>query len=93
MDVLVITESWLNDTISNSEIDIPGYKIERKDRTGKTGGGVLMYISNDIDFNRASNYESKELELLCVKIVPYKSNCPLFLTGVYRPPDSTAETD
>lgn len=85
-------ESWLDDTAVDSEIYIPGYKIERKDRNGKVAGGVLMYISSHITYCRASPYESSDLELLCVKIAPCKSNCPLFLVGVYRP-ESSADMD
>ena len=60
-----------------------------KDKNGKVAGGVLMCISCHITYRGASPYESSDLELLCVKIAPRKSNCPLFLIGVYRPESST----
>ena len=59
LDILIITESWLDNTVTDSEINIPGYNIERKDREEKNGGGVLMYISNEITYSRASTYESR----------------------------------
>ena len=37
-------------------------------------------------------FESDEIELLCVKITPFKSNCPLFLVGAYHP-ESNVEYD
>lgn len=41
-DVLMVTETWLNETC-NAEIE--GYKCFRQDRTsGKTGGGVCIYV-------------------------------------------------
>ena len=41
-DVLMITETWLNET---SKADIDGYKCYRQDRAnGKTGGGVCIYV-------------------------------------------------
>ena len=92
LDVLIITDSWLDDTATDSEIYIPGYKIERKDKNGKVAGGVLMCISCHITYCGASPYELSDLELLCVKIAPCKSNCPLFLVGVYRP-ESSADMD
>ena len=52
-----------------------------------------MYISSDVEYNRGSKFESEGLELLCIEIKPFKSNCPLFITGVYRPPDSTVADD
>jgi hypothetical protein len=42
-DVVCICETWLNDSILDSEI-LPGYNIFRKDRTNKIGGGVLVGI-------------------------------------------------
>ena len=38
-----VVETWLDDTISDSEIFIQGYSTCRLDRT-RHGGGVLMYI-------------------------------------------------
>ena len=43
-DVLVISESWLNSTTTDAEVEIAGYKITRLDRTKKIGGGVCVYI-------------------------------------------------
>ena len=43
IDVLCLTESWLNPNITDSELSIEGYKIFRKDRTLKKGGGILIY--------------------------------------------------
>ena len=61
LDVLIITEWWLDDTVADSEIYIPGDKIERKDKNGKVAGGVLMYISSHITYCQASRYESSDL--------------------------------
>ena len=38
-DVLAISESWLNSTTTNAEVEIAGYKITKLDRTKKIGGG------------------------------------------------------
>jgi hypothetical protein len=53
-DVIIATETWLDPTITNSQIFPPNYNIYRKDRTGnKIGGGVLIpindkYLSSEI---------------------------------------------
>ena len=47
LDYLSITESWLNASISNDDIDIEGYTVTRLDRDGgltKRGGVVFSYI-------------------------------------------------
>eukprot|EP00112_Aurelia_sp_Birch-Aquarium-sp1_P015632 Seg3486.1 transcript_id=Seg3486.1/GoldUCD/mRNA.D3Y31 product="hypothetical protein" protein_id=Seg3486.1/GoldUCD/D3Y31 len=43
LDILAITETHLNWKVSDNEISIDGYEIERFDRDGKSGGGSLLY--------------------------------------------------
>jgi hypothetical protein len=40
VDVLTLSETWLNTTTKNYEIAIEGYKLFRLDRLRKKGGGV-----------------------------------------------------
>lgn len=42
-DVLVISETWLNKSISDKVINIEGYNVFRIDRP-KRGGGLVIYI-------------------------------------------------
>ena len=51
IDVLTISETWLNLTVTNKEIIIEGYKLHRLDCLHKKGGGVCLYIRNDIKAN------------------------------------------
>ena len=51
-DVLVISESWLNSTTTDAEVEIAGYKITRLDRTKKIGGGVCVYIRLSLKIKR-----------------------------------------
>ena len=43
-DVLAISESWLNSTVSNAGVEISRYKLFRQDRLRKKGGCVCVYI-------------------------------------------------
>ena len=47
-DVITVSETWLNTTVTNSEVSIGGYKPYRQDRLRKRGGGVCAYIRKDI---------------------------------------------
>ena len=40
IDIFTVSETWLNPSIRDVEIEIPGYKIFRLDRRNKTGGGI-----------------------------------------------------
>ena len=43
-DILTISESWLDNSATNLELEIPGYDLYRVDRRDKKGGGVCVYI-------------------------------------------------
>lgn len=45
-DVILIQESKLHQSIKNSELQVPGYSLFRKDRTAN-GGGVCIYAKED----------------------------------------------
>ena len=42
-DVVHIVETWLDSEISDSEVNISGYRVFRHDRNHH-GGGVLIYV-------------------------------------------------
>ena len=48
LSLVFITETWLCDKIPNEAIQLPGMTVIRKDRTISKGGGVAIYISNNI---------------------------------------------
>ena len=52
-----VTKTWLNSTVLDSEICIPGYLTERKDRS-TDGGGVCVYIRNDVPYNCRTDLNS-----------------------------------
>lgn len=42
LDVICITETWLNDTISSTEILPTSYTIYGNDRINRGGGGLIL---------------------------------------------------
>ena len=49
-ELLSFTESWLSSQVSNEAILLPGYKTPfRRDRVGKAGGGVIVYVKDNIE--------------------------------------------
>ena len=82
--IIAVTESWLDNTIHDNEVCIPGYSIQRKDRN-REGGGVCMFIRNNINFNRRSDIDNDDFEFLAIDIMLPKSK-PILLGVGYRPP-------
>ena len=53
--IIAITETCLDKKIEDAEVDIPGYKIYRKDRDAD--GGVAVYVRNDLSVIRREDLE------------------------------------
>ena len=49
VDVIGITESWLNSEILDSEIQLAGYDLFRRDRDKARGGGVLLFVKHSVN--------------------------------------------
>ena len=46
--IIGITESWANKHISDTELGLTGYVMFRKDRIGRRGGEVILYVKESI---------------------------------------------
>ena len=73
LDILVLNETRLDETISNSEISIDKYTLVRNDRT-RHGGGVAMYIRNSINFNLRNDLHDEPLSFCALRSVNLKLN-------------------
>ena len=78
------TGEWLDNTVFDSEIQIAGYDILRKDRS-RHGGGVCIYIRSDLAFNQLDELSHEELEATWIEISLPKTK-PIVCGVVYRPP-------
>ena len=45
---VALTETWLSAEVADAEVSIAGYTLFRCDRTGRIGGGTLLYVRDDI---------------------------------------------
>ena len=46
--IIGITESCANTDITDAEIGLTGYVMFRRDRMGRRGGGVILYVKESI---------------------------------------------
>ena len=47
-DIVGIVETWAHPNINDSELDLPGYTMYRGDRTSGRGGGVILYVREEL---------------------------------------------
>ena len=81
---ICITETWFDNTVFDSEIQIAGYDLRRKDRSCH-GGGVCIYNRSDLAFNQLDELCHEELEATWIEILLPKTK-PIVCGVVYSPP-------
>ena len=91
--IIGIAESWLNETVDNSEVAIENFTLYRRDRqdikVGR-GGGVLLYVHNSIIFCACTELTSFKNESVWCKISTSiaKDSDELYIGVVYRSPNA-----
>ena len=88
--VIGITESKLDGSVLDGEINIDGYELIRSDRN-RHGGGVACYIRSDISFNVRGDFSS-EIENIFFDILLPKTK-PILIGILYRPPEQSKFLD
>ena len=87
-DCVCVTETWLNSTVDDAELSVPGYTHYRKDRSNinKTrGGGLLCAIKDSVLSTRREDLEPDD-EILIVEMRPNASH-KIAVILCYRSPD------
>ena len=79
--IIALVETWLDTSISSHEISIPGYSCIRRDRH-RHGGGILLYVRNDIRILSSSSPPTLELLFATLQL----RQGSLLLDLYYRPP-------
>ena len=97
--IIMLTETWLHEKISNPELSLSKYRVYRNDRfcedsdNPTVGGGVLIAIDKTFSSSQivlSSNDEDNlKLEELFVKVTIGRNKF-IFIV-VYIPPDSDVE--
>ena len=90
--IIGITESWANNDITDAELGLEGYVMFRKDRMGRRGGGVLLYIKETIPAYEVQLQE----EAYCNKAIWCKlvtGHTTVTIGVVYRCPNITKQNN
>ncbi|XP_065190778.1 uncharacterized protein LOC135821708 [Sycon ciliatum] len=88
-DVVGVAETWLDSTISDGEICIPGYSVVRCDRPDRQGGGTCLYYKTSLPVTYRSDLHNSHLEASWIAIGGGQHQ---HLVGcLYRPPNATAD--
>ena len=90
VDILIITESKLDDSIPNSMIELLNFHEPLRRDRNRHGGGCLVYISENLTFKQMSDLQSDKYEHIWADV---KVNDKVYsINALYRPStDNTNE--
>ena len=89
-DVLTLSETWLNCSITDLELEIPGYDLYRIDRNTKPGGAVGVYARQTYKvkvLDDISNISDSGLHQLWINL-QVRNLKSIVICAMYRPPDT-----
>ena len=92
--VIAISESWFDENTDITTYELDKYNMIYTNRRNKRGGGVVLYVRNDISFIKRVEFCStidNILESVTIEIVPETDKNILF-SCVYRAPGSDLKT-
>ncbi|KAK4816775.1 hypothetical protein QYF61_022887 [Mycteria americana] len=90
-DMVAITETWWDDS-HNWSAAMDGYKFFSRDRRGRRGGGVALYIRECLDSLELDDGDDR-VECLWVRIRGKANKADVVVGVCYRPPNQDEETD
>jgi len=83
-DVIMVTETWLSNRVTDETVTLDGYNICRNDRKNNDGrGGVAIYVANHIKYEQLP-IQAETIEHTSV-LVQVNADKILLLT-IYKPP-------
>ena len=84
--ILIFTETWLSPTFTCS---IDGFKVYHTYRSVRKGGGVSIYVRQDLESRPLSQLSvvTEVLEICAVQVCVSKADT-LNIIGLYRPPEN-----
>ncbi|KAK4813002.1 hypothetical protein QYF61_004178 [Mycteria americana] len=90
-DMVAITETWWGDS-HNWSAAMDGYKLFRRDRRGRRGGGVALYVRECLDSLELDDGDDR-VECLWVRIRGKANKADIVVGVCYRPPNQDEGTD
>ena len=85
-DIICMTETWLNSTVTDKEIELTNYCLYRKDRQIGRGGGIAVFINKSRLQSEIIEYQTN-LEVCVLKIKQFRAKA-FNIAVIYRPSDN-----
>lgn len=65
--IIAVTETWLNNTISDDKIHIQGCRVIQKDQLVHGSGGCALYVTDGFNFKHRLELEDHDFEAIWIE--------------------------
>jgi len=90
-DIVAIMETWWDES-HNWSAAMDGYKFVRRNRQGRRGGGVALYVRESLNCLDLNGYDDR-VECLWVRIRGKANKADIVVGVCYRPPNWDGQAD
>ena len=91
IDIFGVGETWLDQSIADEDLRIPGFQLPYRRDRNRHGGGVAVFISETLSAYRCPQFEPDGLQFICIS-VKTNSNNFILICYYYNPPNSNMDT-
>ena len=84
VDILGLSETWLNSKYAEGFAQAEGWSIFRRDRSQKEHGGSLLFVNNKFQHLRRYDLENDDIEAIWIEFA-FPNTRPIILCHGYRP--------
>ena len=86
--IIALTETWLKTRITDAQVHLPGYEVIRCDRSSRKGGGVLLYLADQLPATYIKTFDDK----FCQAIACTCETSKTLILLIYRPPNADTQS-
>ena len=86
VNILCFSETWFRPELISELTQIEGYQLIRNDRCRKRGGGICIFMKDEIKYDILSQISDMHIELQAVTIKGDNAK-KITLLNCYRPPN------
>ena len=86
-EILAVTETHLDKSVPDSEVNILGMKFIRLDRKGRKGGGCILYYAEHLRAFHRKDLFTSGIEAAWLQV--NFPSAPVLFSVMYRPPDAS----
>ncbi len=83
-DIFGISETWLDSTVLDSDLSIPGYWTPFRRDVSRHQCGTMVYVSKTLPAKRRLDIEPKDAEIVCVEV--QVAGRKILVNNCYRAP-------